>query len=292
MHRRVTHEPDRSPDPERLSRAVWASIGLHVALAVLLIASPSLFPSSGELWGSEGGSGGAISFQTVSDLSGLPLAAAPNARPDAIGNDAAGLYEPVPQPEAAAPPETAPEDAEPVPEEFDVTEAPEAVESRPTPPPAPPKPEPTPPAPRLPEPPRDPVAPPSDNAIPFGGGGRPDVSGSFGSGQGTGAEVGDGAFGTQYGTYVNAMRQKISNNWLQSMVDASVPRGSRVTLTFDVLRNGNIDAGTLRVVESSGDRSLDSSAERAILRSSPLGALPVSYRGSRISVRFWFELQR
>jgi periplasmic protein TonB len=291
MRRQVTHESSRPADPERLSRAVWASIGLHAGLAVLLIASPALFPANGELWGSDGGSGGAISFQTVQDLSGLPLAPAPNARPDAIGNDLAGLNEPVPQPEAAAPAE-APEDAEPVPENFEVAEeAPSEPEPAPTPPPPPPKPEPTPPAPRLPEPPRDPVAPPSDNAIPVGGGGRPDVSGSFGNGQGTGAlEVGDGAFGTQYGTYVNAMRQKISNNWYESMVDASVPPGSRVTLTFDILRNGNIDA--LRIVESSGSRSLDTSAQRAILRSSPLGALPATFRGSRISVRFWFEFRR
>lgn len=271
---------------------MWASVGLHTGLAVLLIASPLLFPSNSELWGSEGGSGGAISFQTVSDLSGLPLPPAPNARPDAIGNDSAGLYEPVPQPEAASPPEPAPEDAEPVPENFEVREEPEAApKPEPTPPPAPPRPEPTPPAPRLPDPPRDPVAPPSDNAIPFGGGGRPDVSGAITTGQGTGGlEVGDGAFGSQYGTYVRAMRQRISNYWYQSMVNASVPYGSRVTLTFDILRNGQID--NVEIVEGSGDPSLRDSALRAILRSSPLSPLPATFRGSRINVRFWFEFQR
>lgn len=293
MHRRVTQSPpDRSTDPERLSRAVWASVGLHTALAVLLIASPWFFPANSELWGSENGGGDAISIQTVSG-SGLPLPAPPNPRPDAIGNDSAGLSEAVPQPEAAAPPETAPEDAEPVPEEFEEEfEVAEAPEPEPTPPPAPPKPVPTPPAPRLPEPPRDPVAPPSDNAIPFGQGGRPDVSGgTFGNDQGAGGlEVGDGAFGSQFGTYVSAMKQKIANNWFQSMVNASVPSGSRVTLTFDILRNGNI--ADVRVVEPSGNPTLDESAERAISRSSPLGTLPARFSGSRISVRFWFEFRR
>lgn len=302
MDRRVTHSrPETRRDPDALGRGLWASIGLHVVLGTLLIASPWLFPAYGDdQWGDEGGGMGGISVDIVSDF-GVPLPTPANARPDAVGNDSPGLYAPAPPPEPPPAPETEAE-AELVPEVFEVREAAaeEAEpdpEPEPAPPPSPPAPRPEPAAPPAPvptpaAPPRDEPAPAPANAIPFGEGGRPDVSGGFPiGGQGTGnLEFGDGAFGNQYGTYVRAMRQRISENWLQSMVNASVPAGRRVTLTFDILRSGQID--TLRIAESSGDPSLDQSAERAIQRSNPLAALPTSYGGPRVSVRFWFEYVR
>jgi protein TonB len=269
-------------------------VALHAVLAVLLVTSPSLFPNLGDVtWGSEAGGGGGISVQLVAaDFTGIPLPAPAVVSPEAVGNDSPGFYEPVPTPEAA-PPEEDLTEAEPIPETFE----PPAVEA-PRPEPAaapeaaPPEPGATaPPAPTPPSPPREERPPVPDNAVPFGQGGQLDISGGFSTGQGTGSvDIGDGAFGQQHSTYVRAMTQRISQNWFQSMVNLAVPSGRRVTLTFDILRDGRIQ--NTRIVESSGDSTLDTSAERAIQRSSPLQPLPLAFRGNQVSVRFWFEFQR
>jgi len=283
-----------SESVERFDRGLWASVALHVVLAVILITSPNLFPSFDDgTWGSEAGGGGGISVQLVSNLAGVPLPAPDILRPDAVGNDSPGLYEPLPEPEVSAPEESL-ADAEPIPESFEITpEPPEAAvepesePARPAPRPA----EPAAPRPAAPSEARDNPAPAPDNAVPFGEGGQSAISGGFSTGAGTGLDFGDGgAFGQQYGTYVRAMRQRISDNWYQSMVNVAVPAGQRVTFAFDILRSGQIE--NVHLVESSGNASLDTSAERAILRSNPLPFLPTQYRGARISVQFWFEYRR
>lgn len=292
MNRRATHTPETGRSPERFDRGVWASVALHGVLAILLVTSPSLFPDLGDAWGGESGGSGGISVQLVSSLSGVPLPSPAFVSPDAVGNDSPGFYEPDPAP-PARPPET-PADAEPIPEVFEVAEAAPDV---PVPVPAPPAAAPAapvveaPPAPPSPTPAREDRAPAPDNAVPFGEGGQPDVSSGFSSDQGAGGlDIGDGAFGQQYGAYVRGMTRRISDNWFQGMVDANVGSGRRVTLSFDILRDGRIDG--IRVVESSGNASLDTSAQRALLRSSPLPPLPLSYRGSSVGVRFWFEFRR
>src|SRR5690606_15661704 len=126
----------------------------------------------------------------------------------------------------------------------------------------------------------------------FGEGGRPAVNyGQNASGSGpVGGAVGDSAFGSLYGRYVDAITRRISQNWLQSMVEAPRGQAPRIYITFDILRDGTITDA--RVEETSGIASLDRSALRAVLASSPLAPLPADYRGSRVSVRFWFEHRR
>ena len=56
-----------------------------------------------------------------------------------------------------------------------------------------------------------------------------------------------------------------------------------------ILRNGAIR--NTRVVQSSGNRSLDYSAHRAVINSNPLQPLPPQLRKSSIQVEMWFQLQ-
>ncbi len=115
--------------------------------------------------------------------------------------------------------------------------------------------------------------------------------GQFSTGAGAaGIGFGDATFGNRYGWYVDAMTRAISQNWLKSLVDSRVSRAPRVYLSFEIARNGKIS--NLGVQQSSGIPSLDRSAQRAVLASDPLPALPPDYRGSNVNVNFYFEYSR
>jgi TonB family protein len=60
--------------------------------------------------------------------------------------------------------------------------------------------------------------------------------------------------------------------------------------TFQILRDGTVT--NIQMTTSSGNRSVDDSARRAILNSSPASPLPSNYSGSIVTVEFWFEFRR
>jgi TonB family protein len=86
------------------------------------------------------------------------------------------------------------------------------------------------------------------------------------------------------------VRNRISSNWLQSTVDTSVRWAPRANYTFQIMRDGTI--ANVQLMQSSGNRSVDNSALRAILSSSPVSPLPSGYSGSSVTVEFWFEFRR
>jgi TonB family protein len=59
-------------------------------------------------------------------------------------------------------------------------------------------------------------------------------------------------------------------------------------MTFVIGRDGTVK--DIRVAQSSGNYSLDTSAQRALLSSSPMPALPNDYSGSFVNVTFDFDL--
>ena len=276
------------PD-ERIDRWLIASTVLHIALFALVILSPHLFPRIGTSWGSPNGGTGGISAKIVTSISGVPLKTPEVVNETAPANDSPGFYKSEPAP-AAAPDKT----AEPVPE----PNAP--VKTTPTPKPKPPAPvaksSPAPETKSTPAPAAAtkstpaPETPP--NAVPYGQGGRPAMAyGQVSTGAGeVGYGFGDSSFGDRYGTYVNSITRAISNNWLKSLVDASVQKAPRVYLSFTIARDGTVS--DVEVKQSSGNPSLDRSAKRAVLASNPLPALPSDYRGGNISVSFYFEYSR
>lgn len=102
--------------------------------------------------------------------------------------------------------------------------------------------------------------------------------------------AGGGDFGSKYSWFVDGVRNRISSNWLQSMIDPSIRFAPRATVTFDILRDGSIV--NIQVTHSSGNASVDNSARRAILSSSPVYKLPNDYSGQLVHVEFWFEFKR
>ena len=258
---------------ERFDRWVVASVFFHAGLFALVIFSPGLFPAFQSNWGSASGGAGGINVKIVGSASAIPLPTPDVVQKDAPANESPGFY----KTEEAPPPPPPPDKAELIPE----TKAP--VKTTPT--PKPPKPAATPKAKPAPE-------PPPSNEIPYGQGGRPAMNyGQFSTGAGSaGIGFGDAAFGNRYGWYVDAVTRAISQNWLKSLVDTRQAKAPRVYLTFEIGRNGKVSG--VGVQQSSGIPSLDRSAQRAVLASDPLPALPSDYRGSSVNVVFYFEYSK
>jgi len=65
---------------------------------------------------------------------------------------------------------------------------------------------------------------------------------------------------------------------------------AKTTMEFTIGRDGTIK--DIRLVQSSGNMSMDNSGQRALLASSPLPALPSDYSGSYVRVTFDFDLSQ
>lgn len=241
------------PQPGLKGPLFW-SLALHSVLFGSLAVS-TIMSHRGELWGGPGG-GGAVSVKLVGGLAGVPLPRPETVTTNRVVDETKGLYksEPQPKPKEVPPPET-----KQIPQ-FTKEKQPHYV---------------TRPSKTLEDP-----TPPPENAVPYGQGGSPAVpysQFSMGSGGSTPAGMGfsgqgGGDFAGRYSWYVDAVRNRVSSNWLQSTVDPSLRWAPRAVVTFDVLRNGAIV--NVQILQTSGNASVDTSALRAVQGSNPVQALP------------------
>jgi protein TonB len=253
---------------DSMKRPLAVAIALHAALIGSMIGS-AVFSHSGENWGSSGGS---ITVGVVGNVPAIPLPHPEVSTQSRVVDETKGLYKA--EPPKIVPP---PPDALPIPK-FKALKPPPKIITRPS---------------KLLENP----TPPPPNAVPYGGGGAPNIpTSSFAMGSGTAQGglsfngVGGGDFGSRFSWYVEAVQRRISSNWLQSTVDPSVSVAPRVVVTFTILRNGTVT--NVQVTRSSNNYSVDTSAIRAVKESSPLQALPPAYPGSDVNVEFWFDFHR
>ncbi len=113
----------------------------------------------------------------------------------------------------------------------------------------------------------------------------------FSTGVGTGAGSGDGGLsGFPFAFYLQRVRDKISSNWFQSLVVGQVTGQFRVTIFFQILRDGRVT--NVQVEESSGISSLDLSAQRAVYASNPMPPLPQGYAEDTLNVHFRFHYEQ
>jgi len=256
----TTREPN-------LKQALLLSVGLHISLVAVIVGS-GFFSRGGESWGGVGG--GAINVGLVRSLPGVPMPRPEAVTTSRVVDESKGLYKSEPKPEVK-PPETAksiPQFEKSKPQKI-ISKPSKVLEDTTTPPP---------------------------NAVPYGGGGQPSVqysqftlAGQTQGGLGM-SNSGGGEFGSRYPWYVEAVRRRISSNWLQSAIDPSVRWAPRVVVTFQILPNGTLT--NIQLLRSSGNGSVDYSARRAVLDSSPVERLPSGYSGSAVNVEFWFEFRR
>jgi periplasmic protein TonB len=114
----------------------------------------------------------------------------------------------------------------------------------------------------------------------------------YGAQTGTGGVgVGPGsAFGNRFGYYRDLLEQKVSQKWHTEDVDARLRTAPPVIINFEILRNGSVR--DVRILQGSGNRALDYSAQRAIYEANPFPALPAGFEGSSARIEFWFTLKR
>lgn len=245
---------------------VWSAV-FHAALAGTMLAS-AIISNRGNDWGGVGG--GSVEVGIVGSMPGIPLPKPPAITESRVVDESGGLYKAEPKPKEVPPPP----DAKSIPE-FDRDKK---------------QPMPSHPSKVL-----EDKTPPPSNAVPYGGGGSPSlpysqftVKGATQGGMGFQGTGGD--FGSRYPWFVEAVRNRISSNWLQSTVDPAVSFAPRAVVTFQILRDGTIV--NVQILQRSGNISVDNSAIRAILASSPVTRLPNDYSGSTVNVEFWFEFRR
>lgn len=111
------------------------------------------------------------------------------------------------------------------------------------------------------------------------------VTGAGGVGTGTSSP-----FGTRFGWYEALLRQKVAEKWRTQELDARIRQLPVAIVTFTILRDGGIRG--VRVVQSSGNYALDTTAQRAIYDASPFPALPPQFERDSANIEFWFELKR
>ena len=98
--------------------------------------------------------------------------------------------------------------------------------------------------------------------------------------------VENGDFGSRFGWYVEVVKRKVAENWMTQEVDPQ-GYGRKVYITFQISRDGT--PGSVKIDKSSGDASLDYSAQHALQRIDTFGPLPAGYNGSYLNVDYYFE---
>src|SRR5712691_6860612 len=137
--------------------------------------------------------------------------------------------------------------------------------------------------------------PPPDNAVPYGKGGNPALPTGYSQTPGGSSGVavsgqGGGDFGARYPWYVDAVRNRIRQAWDQNTIDPAVRAAHRAhaVITFRINADGSIS--NIRLYQTSGNSSMDYSAQRALQSLGSVSRLPNDYMGSYVDVTFDFDL--
>ncbi len=112
------------------------------------------------------------------------------------------------------------------------------------------------------------------------------IGGGEGSGEGTGSEFASeiGLSNFPFPYYPPLITNRVSNFWVKSYSGAEE---LFTTVLFKIYRNGQ--TGDLRVVESSKNYNLDSTAIRAITLAGPFAPLPQAYAYDYLEIQLTFE---
>lgn len=108
---------------------------------------------------------------------------------------------------------------------------------------------------------------------------------------GSGVGIGQGnPFGNRFGYYANIIRERVAQSWKPNQQDPRARMAPPVILTFSIYRDGR--AGDVKIRQSSGNPTLDYSAQRAILEASPFPPLPQGFERNYATIEFQFQLKR
>ena len=251
---------------QKLGSGLAGAIGLHVGVVAVLIGAAFLHPAQKNPWGDKASAVGAIQASMVSSIP-LPPKAPPVEKAVLASENVTKAPEPPPKERTAPPPK--------------LTDL--LIKAK-----VPPKLPPRLAAKDTPAPPKH-AQPVADNPKAHSGDSAaqlPQSATPVKNGTAT-ATVQDRAFGNRYAYYVASVGRTVAQNWYTQEADPRLSQGKRVTLVFDILRDGTID--NIRTESRSGSPSLDSSAMHALQRVEGFGALPA---GDRITVEYSFDYRQ
>ena len=246
------------------------SVFFHIALTALLLIGVWA-ERSGESWGGVGTLGdSSVRVNLVAPSAGIPMPPDINPTESQVVDPTKGLNVEEPKPK---PPE-------PI---KDATNIPKFDKEKPLPPSKKSKV-------------FEPKTPPPQNAVPYGKGGTMDNMSGYSTTPGplnggvAATGQGGGDFAARYAWYVESVRRAVNQNWMQNTIDPGVraARRAKTTVTFTINRDGSVK--NIRIAESSGNRSMDDSAQRALLSIDHFPALPADYSGRYVDVTFDFDL--
>lgn len=263
MTQRTTFDLENEP----FGAPIAKSFGLHL-LIVALAAGYAFF--AGRIHGAEWGDNkapGAIQATLVSSAPSIPL---PQDTP--------------PTQNVLATEQPSPAPAPPQPKEVPVTPPPDAV---PIPVKAPPKEKPKEEKPQPPSP-KHAQTTPLQHRAQYGEAPATQIPHSLAQNQGqtNPINITGGGEGFNYPYYVGIIQRKVQQAWYVYEVAGGTPQGSQARVTFSIARDGT--PSNIRISQSSGSPTLDSSAVRAVQRIESFGPLPPGYTKSNVSVEYTF----
>jgi outer membrane biosynthesis protein TonB len=123
-------------------------------------------------------------------------------------------------------------------------------------------------------------------------GGYGGEGGDFGLSQGKAGgvmgpmEILTDTMGIDFGPYLNRVLHDVRQNWYQLIPESASFKKGWVTIDFYILKDGTVQG--LRVVDSSGDVTLERPAYGSIKGSDPFQPLPKEFPGPYLGLRFRF----
>ena len=109
------------------------------------------------------------------------------------------------------------------------------------------------------------------------------LPGSGGVGVGSNSSMGN-----RFGWYVDLIKQRIAQKWRTNEV--GLQSAPVVIVAFDITHDGGILPP--KIMQRSGNYTLDTSTVRAIAEAAPFPPLPAGYSGPSASFEIWFQLKR
>jgi TonB family protein len=249
-----------APDDEfSLIKFIVYSAALH-AIAAIAIAASIYFNFHGNQWAGEGGDLGGAKVNLVSSA-GIPMPRPSIPTESQVVDPTQGLNQVEP-----------PKIEQPI----DATKLPQFEKDKPLPPSKKSKI-------------FEKKTPPPPNAVPYGGGGSPDIPTGYSENPGGSSGVaiqgqGGGDFATRYGWYISAAKRRVLSNYDTLSIDANVRTSKTLhcSISFSVARDGSIR--NARITERSGNTSWDNAGLRAIIASNPFPPLPNDYSAASVDV--------
>jgi TonB family protein len=101
-----------------------------------------------------------------------------------------------------------------------------------------------------------------------------------------GVEILSDTEGVDFGPYVARVLNDVKENWWRLIPKSDVGKKGKLAIEFAITKDGKV-AG-MKLIDSSGDVSLDRAAWGGITASNPLPPLPINFGGQYLALRFRF----